>query len=209
MNWPGSCRQETISTAHLASQAIASGCVKHGQMLEPAHRTSNFIVRITLSMFRRFMKTCRRLKKFAGRHPFTCRAPPAAFFSKSPACGSSGCSPLPLGIFAKRLDVVFMIFDLPLMAFRYGRSCGNPSMAPKVGMPTPGFGLLSSSALKAVQHERRTHRSGQRVSGTPAGSCHCEMSHQPFGGFGYSLPRLRGRDTRAAPGAGGGLPALC
>ncbi len=24
----------------------------------------------------------------------------------------------------------------------------------------------------------------------------------------YSLPRLRGRDTRAAPGTGGGLPAL-
>lgn len=25
---------------------------------------------------------------------------------------------------------------------------------------------------------------------------------------GYSLPRLRGRDPRAAPGTGGGLPAL-
>jgi len=34
------------------------------------------------------------------------------------------------------------------------------------------------------------------------------MSHQPCGGFSYSLPRLRGRDTRAAPGTGGGMPAL-
>lgn len=41
-----------------------------------------------------------------------------------------------------------------------------------------------------------------------AGSQHCEMSHQPQRSFGYSLPRLRGRDTRSAPGTGGGLPAL-
>ncbi len=75
-------------------------------------------------------------------------------------------------------------------------------------LANPGFGLSSSSALKAVQHERRNHRSGQRVSGTPAGSRHCEMSHQPCGDIGYSLPRLRGRDTRAAPGTYGGLSAL-
>nr|WP_254923367.1 hypothetical protein [Klebsiella variicola] len=32
---------------------------------------------------------------------------------------------------------------------------------------------------------------------------------QPCCGFSYSLPRLRGRDTRAAPGTCGGLSALC
>ena len=47
-----------------------------------------------------------------------------------------------------------------------------------------------------------------RVSGTPAGSRHCEMSHQPYGGIGYSLPRLWGREYRAAPGTCGGLSAL-
>ncbi|VAN91434.1 phage/conjugal plasmid C-4 type zinc finger protein, TraR family [Klebsiella pneumoniae] len=36
-----------------------------------------------------------------------------------------------------------------------------------------------------------------------------EHAHQPCGGIGYSLPRLRGRDTRSAPGTGGGMPALC
>nr|WP_259294313.1 hypothetical protein [Klebsiella pneumoniae] len=35
-----------------------------------------------------------------------------------------------------------------------------------------------------------------------------KLPHQPCGSFGHSLPRLRGRDTRAAPGTGGGLPAL-
>ncbi len=41
-----------------------------------------------------------------------------------------------------------------------------------------------------------------------AGNDHPEHAHQPCGCFSYSLPRLRGRDTRAAPGTGGGLPAL-
>lgn len=37
-----------------------------------------------------------------------------------------------------------------------------------------------------------------------------EMTIQNMcGSLGYSLPRLRGRDTRAAPGTGGGLSALC
>ncbi len=37
---------------------------------------------------------------------------------------------------------------------------------------------------------------------------HPEHAHQPCGVIGYSLPRLRGRDTRSAPGTGGGMPAL-
>lgn len=38
---------------------------------------------------------------------------------------------------------------------------------------------------------------------------HPEHAHQPCGVIGYSLPRLLGRDTRAAPGTCGGLSALC
>lgn len=33
-------------------------------------------------------------------------------------------------------------------------SCGHPSTATKAGRLTPGFGLSSSNALKAVQHEQ-------------------------------------------------------
>lgn len=37
-------------------------------------------------------------------------------------------------------------------------TCGNRSTGRKTGMPTPGFGLSSSSALKAVQHEQSLSR---------------------------------------------------
>lgn len=35
----------------------------------------------------------------------------------------------------------------------------------------------------------------------------CRINHSAVSG--YPLPRLRGRDIRAAPGTGGGLSALC
>lgn len=88
-------------------------------------------------------------------------------------------------------------------------TCGNRFTGRITGMLIPGFGLSSSSALKAVQHERRNHRSGQRAGRAPAGNDHPEHAHQSSRSFGYSLPRLRGRDTRAAQGTGGGMPALC
>jgi hypothetical protein len=78
----------------------------------------------------------------------------------------------------------------------------------EAGRPTVGFGLSSSSALKAVQHERRNHRSGQRVSRTPAGKPPLRNVASTMRQSRLSLPRLRGRDPRAAPGTGGGLSAL-
>ena len=58
-------------------------------------------------------------------------------------------------------------------------TCGNQSTGRITGMLIPGFGLSSSSALKAVQHERRTHRSGQRAGRASAGNDHPEHAHQP------------------------------
>lgn len=59
-----------------------------------------------------------------------------------------------------------------------------------------------------VKYERRNHRSGQRAGRAPAGNDHPEHAHQPCGSFSYSPPRLRGRNTRAETGTGGGLSAL-
>lgn len=63
-----------------------------------------------------------------------------------------------LGDICKEVGCGLYDFRPATHGFRYGRSCGNPSMAPKVGMPTPGFGLSSSSALKAVNHEQSLSR---------------------------------------------------
>lgn len=53
------------------------------------------------------------------------------------------------------------------------------STARKAGKPIHGFGLSSSNVLKAVQHERRNHRSGQRAGRAPSGNDHPEHAHQP------------------------------
>ncbi len=50
---------------------------------------------------------------------------------------------------------------------------------------------VEAEKAKAVQHERRNHRSGQRAGRAPAGNDHPEHAHQPCGSFSYSLPRLR------------------
>ncbi|HBQ2242108.1 TPA: DUF1382 family protein [Klebsiella pneumoniae] len=38
---------------------------------------------------------------------------------------------------------------------------------------------VEAEKAKAVQHERRTHRSGQRAGRAPAGNDHPEHAHQP------------------------------
>ncbi|SLU99643.1 Uncharacterised protein [Klebsiella pneumoniae] len=172
--------------ARSAPSVTASGCVKHGQpwatkTAAVSTGKANFAKGMSAQLrgFTALAASRDQVITACGLFPMTptgnhipkstsskehgarqsiCRAGPAAFCWKSPMCALSGCSPLPLGISAKRLDAVFMIFDLPLMVSRYGRSCGNPSMAPKTGKPTPGFGSFRLSALKVVQHEQSLSR---------------------------------------------------
>ncbi|WP_407284635.1 hypothetical protein [Raoultella ornithinolytica] len=93
-----------------------------------------------------------------GDHQSTCRAGPAAFYWKSPTFALSGCRRLRWVISAKRLVVVSTISAPPLMDSKCGKNCGSPSTALKTGMLTPGFGLSSSNALKAVQYEQSLSR---------------------------------------------------
>ena len=75
-------------------------------------------------------------------------------------------------------------------------------------MLIPGFGLSSSSALKAVQHERRNHRSANELAERRLEMTIQNMRINHAAVSATHCCGLWGRDTLAAPGTGGGLPAL-